>query len=98
MTKLMTPHKYTTMPYRNPRSIGYRRRNHERFVVTTVKPQQLPTLMVVSPKAALSPQDALAKLERIGRQFQRRQARTWRTEAAQLLDDYRSGRMFPHPL
>ena len=85
------------MPYRNPRSIGYRRRNHERFVVT-VKPQQLPALVVVSPKAALSPLDALAKLERIGRQFQRRQARTWRTEAAQLLDDYRSGRMFPHPL
>ena len=85
------------MTYRNPRSIGYRRRNHERFVVT-VKPQQLPTLVVVSPKAALSPLDALAKLERIGRQFQRRQARTWRTEAAQLLDDYRSGRMFPHPL
>ena len=84
------------MPYKNPHSIGYRRRNHERFVVT-VKPQA-PTLVVVSPKAALSPLDALAKLERIGRQFQRRQARTWRTEAAQLLEDYRSGRMFPHPL
>ena len=95
----MMPHKYTAMPYRNPRSIGYRRRNHERFVVT-VKPQQplLAHLVVVSPKAALSPLDALAKLERIGRQFQRRQARTWRTEAAQLLNDYRSGRMFPHPL